>query len=110
MNYLDSRRRYKIHFIDKNLRWIFLNCDEYDIDEPDSFIELVKRAKKNFSDKIIDLGNERYCIEGDELNLIFQWDTCFGIVVEYPDGISLEIAVQRLRLFVIKIIYRSACL
>lgn len=91
------KRHYKISLIDKNSRWIFFSCDEYDIEEPDSFVELVNRVAKNFSGKIIDLGDTRYRIEGEELNLIFQWDSCFGIVVEYPNNVSTEQAVQFLK-------------
>lgn len=90
------RRKYKILDI-KGDYWIFLHCDEDDLDYSDAFIELVKRAQKILGGKIIDLGDMRYRIEGDSLNLIFQWDTLFGIVVEYPKTVLLEEAVQFLK-------------
>ena len=96
---LNSQRRYKILYISEDSRWIHLRCNEYDIDEPDSFIELVKRVQKILDGKIIDLGNTRYCFEEEKMNLIFQWDTLFGIVVEYPENISLKEAVQFLKTF-----------
>lgn len=92
------KRHYKISLVDENSCWIFLSCDEYDIEEPDSFVELVKRIAKNISGKIIDLGDIRYRIEGEELNLIFQWDSCFGMVVEYSDNVSKEKVVQFLKI------------
>ena len=91
-----SRRKYGILDINEG-SWIFLHCNEDDLDTPDAFIELVKRAQKILGGKIINLGEVRYRIENDNLNLIFQWDSCFGMVVEVPSSSSYEKAVQFLK-------------
>lgn len=91
-----SRRKYKILDINGG-SWIFLHCDEDDFDTPDAFIELVKRAQKILGGKIINLGETRYRIENDNLDLIFQWDSCFGMVVEVPSNSSYEKAVRFLK-------------
>ena len=91
-----SRRKYRILDINGG-SWIFLNCDEEDLDTPDAFIELVKRAQKILGGKIINLGETRYRIENDNFDLIFQWDSCFGMVVEVPSNSSYEKAVQFLK-------------
>ena len=38
MNYI-----YKITSIDEKERWIFLQADEWDLEEPDSFVYLLKK-------------------------------------------------------------------
>ena len=46
----------------------------------------VKTINKNFSGKIIEVGEMQYKIEGLEPDMIFQWDDLFGIVVIYNDN------------------------
>ena len=51
-----------------------------------SGLYFVKTINKNFSGKIIEVGEMQYKIEGLEPDMIFQWDDLFGIVVIYNDN------------------------
>lgn len=67
-------------------RYIFIRFDDWDCEEPDSFIRFLKAYKEKLSGKIIPLSNEmQYKIDTDHLGLIFQWDGCFGMSVIVPD-------------------------
>ena len=90
--------RYKIWKIDGKIRWIYL---EYDLGYNDglweieeAFVEFLQRINKNLGGKIIEVGNCAYRIDADKLNLIFQYDYCFGITVQYPAEVELSKAVD----------------
>lgn len=88
---------YKIKDINQKDHWIFIYGDEYDIEDTDSFIYLVKKIQKGVNGKIKNVGDFQYKIVGDNLNLIYQWDSLFGIVVIYPHNISANNAVNFLK-------------
>lgn len=79
---------YKIIRIDEKDRWIFLNADEWDYEEPDSFACLVKKIRDNLNGKIIDKGMTSYSIDNDPFRLTYQWDDAFGITVVYPPDVE----------------------
>lgn len=82
--------QYKVEIINEKERWIFLYCDEWDCDETDSFVFLVKKIRDDLHGKIIERGMARYSIDNDKLNLVFQWDGLFGITVVYPENVEKE--------------------
>lgn len=80
---------YKISHINKDECWISLSSnDEFDHEDTDSFVFLLKRIRDDIDGKIESLGDTRYQIHNDGLGLIYQWDSCFGISVIYPSDIS----------------------
>ncbi len=88
---------YNIRFIDEKTRWIFLSDNEGLYQElPDSFIHMVRTAADNLGGKIRSVGNMQYVIESEPLQLVFQWDELFGIVIIYPDAFSLSSVLKAL--------------
>ena len=80
--------KYKIISIDEKQRWIFLQADEWDLEEPDSFNFLVKKIRSQVNGEIVDIGDDRYRIKNDPCNLIYQWDSLFGITIIYPSNVT----------------------
>ena len=80
-----SDKTFKITHVSEESRWIFLYYDEWDVEESDSFIELLKLVRNDLKGELKDLGMDRYTFDNDPLGLIYQWDSLFGIVVEYRD-------------------------
>ena len=78
-----SDKTFKIIKVSEKDHWIFLYYDEWDDEDSDSFIELLKLVRDDLGGKLKDLGMDRYTFENDPLGLIYQWDSLFGIVVEY---------------------------
>lgn len=91
---------YRISSINEKERWIYISSnDEFDLEEPDAFAHLVQRIRRGVSGTIKDIGNMRYKIENDELDLIYQWDSCFGITVIYPSDELKDAAKSFLQQF-----------
>ena len=80
-------------------RWISIYYENA-IYEIDGFLELVKKISNNCSDKIKSIGNNRYKIIGAELDLIYQYDDLFGMIVEYPDNITLEKTITFIKKYI----------
>ena len=92
--------RYKILNINRFENWITITSnDDFDFEEPDSFIYLVKKIRDKVNGKIENVGDIQYMIHGDGLGLIYQWDSCFGISVIYPDDVPEDIVVDFLKSF-----------
>ena len=49
--------------------------------------------------KIESVGDTQYRIHGDGLGLMYQWDSCFGISVIYPENVTEEDAIEFLKQF-----------
>lgn len=82
---------YKITHINTKDRWIFIYDDDTSMcDDEDGFVELVKRIQEYTNGKIESVGYIRYRIIGDRYDLIYQWDTLFGIVVIYSSKENVE--------------------
>jgi len=72
--------------------WLLVECREEDsklMYEP--FVTLVQSIAKKWNDgqwegHFVLAGDMRYKIQNDPLNLVYQWDDLYGIVLEYPDG------------------------
>ena len=85
---------YKIISIDEKQRWIFLQADEWDLEEPDSFNLLIKMISDHVKGDIIVMGDDRYRIKNNPCNLIYQWDSLFGITIIYPSNITSDRVVE----------------
>ncbi len=72
--------RFKISAISEKSRWIHIQ-DNSDGDEYSSFVYLVKYLQGK--GKLLCVGEVQYRIEEDPFELVYQWDSCFGIVVIY---------------------------
>ncbi len=88
---------YEIKRVDKKSRWIHLkSSDGFDTEDSDAFVYLVKTVCKRTNGKIKDLGDFVYAIEGGT-DILFQWDTLFGIVAVYPEGMTDSAAIAFLK-------------
>ena len=87
---------YKIADISEADKWIYIESNKEDsINESEVFVELVKSIaikwnNNEWAGKIYSIGEIRYKVKNDPLNLVYQWDDLYGIVFEYKDGISLD--------------------
>lgn len=87
---------YKIECVSKTDKWIYINCKEEDsILEREPFDELVKSIaiKWNYNEwqgKIYSVGEMRYKVKNDPIDLVYQWDDLFGIVFEYKNCTNLN--------------------
>jgi hypothetical protein len=86
--------QYKILSINEKERWIYLQADIWDDEEPDSFVYLLKKIRDGLNGKIIDKGMTTYQIDNDPCHLTYQWDTLFGITIVYPEEISSKEAIE----------------
>jgi len=78
-------------------RWIYI-FGEDSVDSPDEFFQLVNEYGSQLSGSVIqvDVDDAQYMIDTDPLQLMFQWDSCFGITVVVPDETNIEMAQQTL--------------
>ena len=81
---------YVISSANENDRWLFVSSNDDGIDETDSFVFLIKTIAAQTNGKIQKVREFQYTIEDDPLQLIYQWDSLFGIVVIYPESVSME--------------------
>ncbi len=83
---------YKITGIAETDNWIYIKCNEEDsVSENEPFVELVKYITKKWNNdewqgKISSVGEARYKVKNDPVDLIYQWDDLFGIVFEYKNS------------------------
>ena len=90
---------YKIGHIFEAERWISIDY-ENEIYEIDGFVELVKKISDNCNGKIKNVGEIRYKIIGAELDLIYQYDDLFGMIIEYPDNLNQENVITFIKKFI----------
>lgn len=81
---------YAISSVNENDRWLFVSSNDDDINETDSFVFLLKSIAAQTNGKIREIGDFQYTIEDDPLQLIYQWDSLFGIAVICPESVSVE--------------------
>lgn len=78
-----KKYRYAVMHINEKENWISIQNDNpYDID---AFVNLMKKIQDSCNGRIKEVGYLQYCVIGSKYNLIYQWDSCFGIVVIYDD-------------------------
>ncbi|MBQ9199151.1 MAG: hypothetical protein IJ141_03155 [Lachnospiraceae bacterium] len=85
---------YKITGINEKDRWISVRSkSNLDIYDPSAFNDLLNIIANDINGDIVDIGDFRYKIKGDGLDLTYQWDGVFGINIIYPQK-SSEIAIK----------------
>ncbi len=85
---------YKVHSpVD---RWILISSD--DPGAPYEFAALLKAYNNRLHGRITEVSSSmQYRINNDELKLIFQWDSLFGIVVIVPEHADPDKAYRILK-------------
>lgn len=93
---MDVNVKFEIGYIDEISKWIFIrNVKSTGIFEED-FIYFMKELQHYLNGEIYEIGDTRYRISNDKLGLVYQWDDCFGIVVEYQNKSEKEDTVKLL--------------
>ena len=81
-------------------RWIYIKCKDFDFEDETAFIYFVKLIQNKYPEKLVSVGECRYRFEKSKMDLIYQWDDLFGIVIEYPKGIEEKEVIDFLEEFV----------
>lgn len=74
--------------------WLSIECNEADsVFDHEPFIELVQSIARTWNNNewqgTFSLAGEmRYRIKNDPINLVYQWDSLYGIIFEYPSALS----------------------
>lgn len=93
--------QYRIAHINRNERWISLSSNsEYDCEDIEPFVFFLKKISGDVGGEIEDIGDLRYLIHNDGLGLIYQWDSCFGISVIYPDHATEKMVIKFLEKYI----------
>lgn len=87
--------KYKIIIVDEVQKWIFITHNDWD--EPEAFIALLKKIRDDCNGKIIEVGDWQFKIEGDSLDLIYQFDSLFGTVVIYNKKSQKDLVIDFLK-------------
>jgi hypothetical protein len=78
-------------------RWIYI-LGKDSLEEPDSFVKLVKEYSFQLSGTVKAVSEAtQYIIDNDPLNLMFQWDSCFGITVVVPEKTDIKLAEKTMQ-------------
>ena len=93
---INEETEYKYELLKGRGSWIFIKDEHSCYDEPDGFIHMIEKIKEHVGGKIVPLGNDEYLIEGDELGLVYQWDSCFGITIVCPNNRCRKNAIELL--------------
>lgn len=94
-----TEKNYTFYFsgFSEDENWIYLECREEDsLYEQEPFAELAKQIAQKWNNgkwegMISSVGPMRYRVKNDPLNLVYQWDDLFGIVVEYSKNTPEEV-------------------
>lgn len=79
--------KYSVASINEKDSWIFIDCNNGEqYEDVMSFVNFINTINKEFSGKIIEVGEMQYKIENLEPEMAFQWDDLFGIVVIYNEN------------------------
>ena len=87
---------YKIVSISKTENWTHVKCNEKDsLFEIEPFVELIKYISKKWNKNewkgnIFSVGEMRYKVKNDPIDLVYQWDDLFGIVFECKNSTNLD--------------------
>ena len=76
--------------------WIFIKHDYRD--ELDGFIMLMKSIEGDVNGRIIQMDGEdiQYMIQNDPFNLIYRWDSTFGLAVIVDNSSDIDDVVRML--------------
>ena len=87
--------QYKILDVNEKERWItIISNDHSDREEPDAFMNFVKKIQTDVNGTIKETGDIQYRIMGDGYGFIYQWDSLFGITVLYPKEVTKVQAIE----------------
>ncbi len=67
------------------------------IDDFDCFAKFLKAYQHKIQGKVLSVGDVQYKIQNDPLNLIFQWDSCFGGVVIPDKTADISVVMSTLK-------------
>ena len=87
---------YMITHVSETDKWIYIKCNEEDsVNKSETFIEMVKLIAKMWNDNewqgyISSVGEMRYKVKNDPVDLVYQWDDLFGIVFDYSNATTLD--------------------
>ena len=87
---LDLKKIFKIIHINQDDCWIYISAEGFDIEESEPFEILLEFVAKVHNGNIRSVGDVRFIIDTDELELIYQWDDLYGIVVDYSSKDRFE--------------------
>ncbi|MDR2903227.1 MAG: hypothetical protein LBU77_01785 [Clostridiales bacterium] len=88
---------YKVESISHD-RWIFISS-ENSLHDPDEFIALIKEYQLQIGGEIVAVSEDtQYALTNDPLQLVFQWDSLFGITVVVPDETDIVFAEKTMHL------------
>ena len=96
-------KEYSIGLIHEKNRWLFILINgQNEREDPHPFAELLKgiAAKSNkgeWKGNITPLSESRFMIKNEKLPLVYQFDSLFGIVIEYPENELLDEVLQHLK-------------
>ena len=94
---------YSIGIISEKNRWIFILINgQNERDDPKPFAELVKEVAANsnkgeWQGNIVPVSEGRFAVKNEKLPLIYQFDSFYGIVIEYPESEQLDAVLQHLK-------------
>lgn len=87
--------KYKITDINESERRIKIESSNRSyMEEPNSFVNLVKTIEKDVDGAVEKVGEMQFKISDDKLNLVYMWDGLFGISIKYPDNVTKDAAVK----------------
>ncbi|MBE5957645.1 MAG: hypothetical protein E7254_02125 [Lachnospiraceae bacterium] len=83
--------KFKIVKSNKDSRRIVISSSNRSyMEEPNSFVYLVKRIQSDIGGSIENVGDMQFKITDDKYGLVYQWDGLNGISVVYPESVSEE--------------------
>lgn len=88
------KQKYRISNTNYQDGWISIQDSSSDYYDEESFTNLVKLFQQKCSGAIRDVGDMQYEIEGLPVELIFQWDNCFGNVIIAKNKEELDRVVE----------------
>ena len=87
---------YRIGTISEESRWVIVECNEENAKEDTIvFINLLQRISAKLNQGAVqgtmkNVGENRYQIRNDPLSLVYQYDSLFGIVIEYNENVKRD--------------------
>lgn len=80
---MELEHRYKILTVSYDSGWLFIDddIDDCQMDDPESFVSLIKMFQQEYGGEVKNIGDIQYEITKLPVDLTFQWDSCFGNVI-----------------------------
>ena len=99
----NQKDKYTIGLIHEKNRWLFILFNgQNERNDPVPFTDLLKKIAANLNKgewrgNFIPVGEGRFMIKNDIFPLVYQFDTLFGIVIEYPENERIDNVLQYLK-------------